>query len=180
MKGSQIGGQRIAWTRMSCICKLIKKYSSLYLFAGKKMGQGKQRAKPDIVGKENTGLPRHSCLRNDNHSPEGEVGSSETATLTPSRYWLYPQTGFATPRQGHGTNVDFFLSSGPLRKSQVGLTSTVFTLQHVFTINSAILLQFRSIHFSDALYYFPFFTSNMISPTDNSYPLVQQQNGYVM
>lgn len=39
---------------MSCICKLIKKYSSLYLFAGKKMGQRKQTAKPDIVGKENT------------------------------------------------------------------------------------------------------------------------------
>lgn len=97
--------------------KFIKKYSIIYTICGLRgrgCGQGRQRAKSDNVGKEDTGYLRHSLFRTDNHSPRGRAMSPETTTLTPTRHLPQHHTDLAksVPGQGHRTKVPFVLFMG--------------------------------------------------------------------
>lgn len=100
---------------------LLRSIASYILFAGGN-DQGQQKYKSENIDKENTGYLRYNCLRTAIHCP-GEVSPPQITTLTPMMPWLQPWTSLAnsTPGQGERTMVPFVLSSGPLRKSWVGL-----------------------------------------------------------
>lgn len=100
---------------------LLRSIASYILFAGGN-DQGQQKYKSKNIDKENTGYRRNNCLRTDIHSP-GEASPPQTTTLTPVMPWLQCWTSFAnsTPGQGERMMVPFVFSSGPLRKSWVGL-----------------------------------------------------------
>lgn len=94
--------------------KFIKKYSIIYTIF-REESRNHQRAKSDdVVGKGNTGYPRHCCLRTNNNSPKG--GKSWVPrnynyiyNLDSSRHWLQP---LPSPLLGK----DLVLSTGSLRK----------------------------------------------------------------
>lgn len=110
-------------TERSYLEKQNKSITSCIIFVGEN-SRDQQRAKSDNVGKENTGYFSHSCLRTDDHSPGGRVGSPETTTLTPMRRrWLLCQTDLVKcfPGGGHRAKVPFVLSSGLWRQPWVVL-----------------------------------------------------------
>lgn len=62
--------------------------------------RGQQRTMSDNAGRKNTRSLRHCCLRPNNHSLRGRVGSSGTATLPLwRRSWLTGYPGFSGERE---------------------------------------------------------------------------------
>lgn len=112
----------------------FKKYSFIYTIHRKKMAKGSRELNQMMLAKRIH--LRHRCPRADHHSPGGRAGSSESTILTPSRPWLQSQTGLvkSVPGQGQRTRGAFVLSSGPLRKSWVGLGPHISLISYFFWI----------------------------------------------
>jgi hypothetical protein len=102
--------------------EFIKKYSIVYTFCRRKTAKVSRALNQTVLAKRTQDTSDRAALGLIT-TVQGDVGSSETTTLTPSRHWLQSLTGLAmsVPGQGHGMKFHLSFSSGPPRKCWVCL-----------------------------------------------------------